>query len=397
MSVIIPYENARHIPPVEWHHHARTWCREHRMKQPVVYSDEYKRWLIFRYQDVLHVYKQPELYSSSLLPSANVPVKIPNQMTGIVQLDPPQHQRWRLLEQKALAACSLAQLRPYIIQVTSERLKKIQKQGQADFMTELAIPLPLLVMTKWLGLPPEQWPLFHAWVDSLILVEKEENREKVQREVEVCFQIIFKQRQQHPRQDLISHLLTSSVEGPPLTIQDLLFLATELLVAGTFSSTALLGNMLLCLELFPQELVRLRRHPDLVQNTCEEVLRYMGAARVVEHHLMHCRIATEESQLGGQRIRKGEILRPIVFSANYDEAIFDHAECFSIQRSPNPHLAFGSGIHSCLGGQLMRLEARIVLEQMLEHFHEWEIMNPQCLEQLDTEMIFGLKSLPMRF
>ena len=396
VSVISPYENTRQLSPIAWHNHSRKWCREQRMKQPVVYSDEYQRWLIFRYQDVLHIYDHPGTYSSRLLKSANVPVKIPGQVTGAVELDPPYHQRWRLLGTKTLSACSLAWLHPYIEQVTIELLEKIKLQGQADFMAELATPLPMLVMAKWLGLPQEELPLFRKWVDSLIL-EEGEGQEEAQRDVEACFLAVFEQRRRQPCQDLISHLLATEVEGPPFTAQELLYFATDLLAAGTFTIAPLLGNALLCFDLFPHELTHLRCHPELVRRACEEVLRYMGPERVVEQNIVDCRIAQEESELGGQHIHKGDILRPIAFSANSDEEYFDNAEHFTIERFPNPHLAFGHGIHYCPGVQLTRLEARIVLEQMLRHFREWEILNPERLEQVDSEIIFSVKSLPMRF
>ncbi|MGH2479400.1 MAG: cytochrome P450, partial [Ktedonobacteraceae bacterium] len=345
----------------------------------------------------LQVYDHPEIYSSTLLKSANVPGKIPGVVAGVVELDPPQHQRWRMLGMKALSTCSLAQLHPYIEQATIDLLAKIEEQGQADFMAELAAPLPLIVMAKWLGLPLEELPLFRKWIDSLILVGGGENQEEVQREVEACFYTVLEQRRQQPRQDLISHLLTIEAEGQSFTRQELLYFATELLAAGTITITPFLGNAILCFHLFPKELALLRRHPDLVRSACEEVLRYMGPARVVEQNVVDCRIAKEEGMLGGQRIRKGDILRPIAVSANHDEEHFDHAECFTIRRFPNPHLAFGHGIHFCPGVQLTRLEARIVLEQMLAHFCDWEIVHPEHLEQLDSEVLFGLKSLPMRF
>ena len=99
----------------------------------------------------------------------------------------------------------------------------------------------------------------------------------------------------------------------------------------------------------------------------------------------------------GQRVRKGDILKLIVFSANFAEEQFDNAEYFAIERCANSHLTFGHGIHYCVGAQLVRLEMRTVLEQMIAHFHQWKIVNPEHLEQIDSEILFGLKSLPMCF
>ena len=205
------------------------------------------------------------------------------------------------------------------------------------------------------------------------------------------------QRRQHPDESLISLLLTAEIAGKHLTPAELFSFFLTLLVAGNVTTTNLLGNAMLCFSLFPEALEQLRKNPTLTVSAIEEILRYMSPARVLPHDYIGSRIAKTDIELAGHHIRKGDMVRPIMFSANFDERQFTNPERLIIDRQPNRHIAFGHGIHFCLGAPLARLEARVVLTAMLKRFSSWEIRDRDHLEQVDAELIFGIKHLPMTF
>lgn len=187
------------------------------------------------------------------------------------------------------------------------------------------------------------------------------------------------------------------MEGKGLTQTELFSFFLTLLVAGNVTTTNLLGNAMLCFHLFPQAFEHLRQNPALTVSAIEEILRYMSPSRVLAHDRVGSRIALKDTELAGYHIRKGDVVRPIIPSANFDEFQFDKPEDLVIERHPNCHIAFGHGIHFCLGAPLARLEARVVLTAMMKKFSQWEIHDPEHLKQIDTELIFGVKELPMSF
>ena len=156
---------------------------------------------------------------------------------------------------------------------------------------------------------------------------------------------------------------------------------------------------MLCFSLFPAAQEKLRRNPSLVQSAVEEILRYMTPSRAFSREVIGTRgrFAKQDAEIGGHHIHKGDVVRPITFSANFDEDQFADPERFDIERNPNRHIAFGHGIHFCLGAPLARLEARIVLAEMIKRFSDWEVLEPDKLEMMDSTLIFGVQHLPMNF
>lgn len=388
MSFPLAYKDDHTLHPLEWHRRALAWCSQMRQNHPVVYSQEYG-WLVFGYQSAQQVRSAPEVFSVEFQQEGSV------ALPGFTGMDPPQHQRMRMLVTAAFSAGAISRLVPFIEATASDLLAQIDARGQGELIEAFAVPLPAIVVAELLGLPHEDWPRVKTWTDMLVGISA--RQDEVQQELERYFLDVVAWRRRHTGRDLLSQLLLARVEGRPLSREELFAFFVVFLVTGHVNFAYVLGNALLCLDLFPGELARLRAHPDLVPGAFEEVLRYMSSERVLTHELPGCRIATRDVWLEGRHIRKGEIVRPVIFSANFDERQFTDPERFLIARSPNHHQALGHGIHYCLGARLARLEGCIVLRELLQRFRAWEIVDREHLEQVDSEIFFGVKRLPMRF
>lgn len=391
MSLTLTYKDDHTLPPLEWHARSRAWCGEMRAHQPVFYHEEYG-WLVFSYQHVLQVFSDYATYSSEYEMS---PTREQEEGRSIITMDPPRHQQLRSLLTQAMSARTIAQMEPRIQQIADELLTRIAERGQVDFMEDLANPLPVIVISELLGLPREDWPLFKKWTDAQ--VQGKAGQDGSHQMLTAYFFQHVEKRRRHPDESLISRLLSAEVEGKRLTQAELFSFFLTLLVAGNVTTTNLLGNAMLCFHLFPAALAHLRQHQNLTTSALEEVLRYMPPSRVLAHDPIGSRLAKRETELAGQLIRTGETVRPIIPSANFDEQQFASPEVFDIERQPNRHTSFGHGIHFCLGAPLARLEARVVLSTMLKRFSQWEILDPEHLPQIDTELLFGVEHLPMRF
>lgn len=255
--------------------------------------------------------------------------------------------------------------------------------------------MPVIVIAELLGIPPEDRERFKHWSGAMvnalgsetIAAETSESRTAM----DAYFLQIMAQRREHPRDDLVSALLNAQVESEHLTQTEILSFCSLLLVAGNETTTNLIGNALLCLDEYPDALETLQAEPELIPSAIEEVLRYRSLVQFTG------RVATVETLIGGQTIKAGQEVRVALGSANRDEAQFPDAESFEIQRSPNRHLAFGHGIHFCLGAPLARLETKIALTQLLARFQDIQRVRDVPLERVDSPVMYGVKRLPMTF
>jgi cytochrome P450 len=391
MSFALPYAEDYSLPALQWHHEARAWCRDMRLQGPLAY-DEHFGWALFSHQLSAQVFADHQNYSSEYEMSASAEAE---EARSIITMDPPRHQLLRSLMTQAFSARRIAQMETRIQQIAVELLSKIEPGVPIDFMDAVAAPLPVIVIAELLGLDTKDWPLFKTWTDAQVRgVAQQEGTQQAL--TAYFFQAVERKRRQ-PDQSLISLLLAAEVEGKHLTNPELFSFFLTLLVAGNVTTTNLLGNAMLCFHLFPQELASLREQPALMGSAVEETLRFMSPSRVLPHSLIGARIAKRDTELAGQQIEKGAVVRPIIPSANFDEQQFPSPEAFQIDRQPNRHLSFGHGIHFCLGAPLARLESRIVLTEMCERFTDWELVDPDHLEQVDMDLIFGVKHLPMTF
>ncbi|MGZ3611578.1 MAG: cytochrome P450, partial [Ktedonobacteraceae bacterium] len=337
-------------------HEPFDWYRTMRTAQPVFKHPEWGGWQVFRYADVSRVLTEYATFSSASFDDQSDPIG-----SSILQMDPPRHRQLRNLVTQAFTPRMVAQLEPRIAAITHELLNNVAAKGQMDVVADLAYPLPVTVIAELLGIPTELREDFKRWSDAIVEgdeAQSEEERRAISHEIQGMygyFTQVLEERRMNPQNDLVSALLAAEVDGQRLSNMELLGFCGLLLVAGNETTTNLLGNMILCFDENPGVVERLRKNRTLVPGAIEETLRYYSPVKAMP------RVTKTETKIGDQRIEPGQVIVAWIGSANRDEAEFPDADRFDIDREPNRHIAFGHGIHFCLGAPLARLEAKVAL------------------------------------
>jgi cytochrome P450 len=378
------------------------WCEEMRATQPVWLDDASGCWHVFRYEDVNHVLTDYTHFSSDL--SQRVPTRFTPIAPSVVRMDPPQHGKYRQLIAPVFTPRALSQLSGRITAIAQGLLDRARPTGHMDVIGDLAYPLPVTVIAEMLGVPSEDRPVFKRWADALftsqlsdqeLLQSAESERfrqvQPIMQEMVDYFTRMLEERRRQPRADLMSELLAAEVDGAHLRLEEVISFCFVLLLAGHVTTTNLLGNAILCLDAHPEAMERLRQQPDLMPGAIEEVLRYASPVWRIS------RVATTEVTVGDVRIPADALIFAWLASANRDSAQFPDPDRFDITRSPNRHVAFGHGIHFCVGAPLARLEASIALPLMLEQLPQLHRVPDAPLELLDSRFLFGVKRLPVAF
>jgi cytochrome P450 len=293
----------------------------------------------------------------------------------------------------------VAQLAGRITAIVNELLDAVAARGQTgqmgntghmDIIDDLAYPLPVIVIAEMLGIPQEDRERFKIWSD-IIVGAANSGGGNPQVEMSAYFLNMIEQRSRERKDDLISALLDAQIGGEHLDLRELLGFCILLLVAGNETTTNLIGNAILCFDEHPEVFEQLRAEPELIPGAIEEVLRYRSPVQ-----FMYRRAAADVT-FKEQEIRAGQMVLAWIGSANRDEAQFPNADDFDIKRTPNRHIAFGHGIHFCLGAPLARLEAKIALTMLLERFYDIKRVPGVQLEETGSNIVFGVKHLPITF
>jgi cytochrome P450 len=341
--------------------------RSRRDHEPIWFDAKSGAWHIYRYDDVSTVLSDPHSFSSDF--ASVYPDRADLMIGNIVAMDPPRHTHLRELVTRAFSPKVIAQLEPRIRELTTRLLDRLGSRRRFELVSNLAYPLPVSVIAELLGVPPSDRRQFKAWADALLDQERdpgdtaavEQARSQIRNFHDYLGRHVARRRAR-PRQDLLSDLVLAEVDGARLEDDEIIGFATLLLLAGHITTTLLLGNLLLCLDEHPRLQPLLRRSPELVPSAIEEALRYRSPVPFT------ARVTTREVTLGNVSLPPQQQVFVSLISANHDERRFPDPEAFVVDRHPNPHLAFGRGIHFCLGAPLARLEARIVLGLLLEHY-----------------------------
>jgi cytochrome P450 len=365
-----------------------------RAEAPVLKLDPMGFWLVTRHQDVQFVLKSPQLFSSEAMagPQGHVEGVIPT----IITMDPPMHGTFRALISRAFTPKMIAALEPRIREITHGLVSHIGRSPEFDLVEKVALPLPVRVIAELLGVEPKRFHDFKRWSDLLVdqMMRPGASPEQLAYEQAegAAFQQYFRwaieERRRHPGNDLISALIQAEEEHQHLTVDDIFAFAGLLLVAGNETTTNLLGNMVIALLRNPDQLAKLIADPSLIPGAVEETLRYDSPVQML------FRFAREDVELGGQTIPKGALVWPVLGSANRDETKFPDPDRFDITRETNGQVAFGHGIHFCIGAPLARLESRIAIEEMLPHLAEARLPE-RPIEYIDAFFLRGVKRLPI--
>jgi cytochrome P450 len=327
-------------------------------------------WNVYRYDDVAAILSDPRTFSSKfgeLFPDRHEDGLFEG---NIVAMDPPRHDQLRSLVSQAFTPRAIAQLESRIGELTEELLNQTRGATQLELVADLAYPLPVTVIAELLGVPAADRARFKEWADALldqgIRDPRDESAIAAARAQVRHFHDYLRehvgQRRIQPRSDLLSDLVAAEIEGQRLNDDEIVGFATILLIAGHITTTLLLGNTILSLDEHPAALAALRADPTAIPTAIEEALRYRSPVPVT------ARVTATEVRLADQVIGPKQLIYLWLLSANHDERRFERPDEFLIDRHPNPHLAFGKGIHFCLGAPLARLESRIVLGILLRRY-----------------------------
>jgi cytochrome P450 len=377
------------------------WFQQMLETEPVR-RDEQGVWHVFRHADVMRVLGDPATFSSDT--SSLVPPQEDFQLFSrgnIVNMDPPGHREVRTLVNQVFTPRVVAGLEPRITEVATGLLDDVAGRETFDLVDALAYPLPVTVIAEMLGVPAEDMPLFRRWADGLFSVQAtdatvlptEEMMGQVvpfMREMNDYLLERIAERRAEPADDLLGRLTTARVRDQGLEDQQIVGLAGVLLLAGHITTTALLGNAVLSFDRYPDAREQVRSDRSLVPAAIEEVLR---------HRTPFPRLGrittTADVELGGRTIHARQLVIPWIGAANRDGERFPEPETFDIHRNGGAQLAFGHGIHFCLGAPLARLEGRVALNLLLDRYIDIEIDHEHTRYQ-NPWVMNSLLSLPVR-
>jgi cytochrome P450 PksS len=307
-------------------------------------------------------------------------------------VDPPDHTRLRRLVAKEFTPRAIARWEQRIRGIAGDLLDGLAGRDRFDLIAEFAHPLPVTVISEMLGVPIEDRDRFRRWVDVVLRGPIGSDEQTLAgMEFIAYLNDAIESRRTTPRDDLLTALIHAEEEGDRLDHTELLAMVFLLLVAGHETTVNLIGNGTLALLRNPHELGRLRAEPSLMPVAVEELLRYEGPVGVATS-----RWAFEDVVYGDVTIPRGEIVIPVLLAANRDPTVFPDPDRLDLGRDPNRHIAFGTGIHLCLGAPLARLEGAVAFSALLDRFDEVELAVPvDDLEWNEDFFLRGIRSLPL--
>jgi len=282
--------------------------------------------------------------------------------------DPPAHHRYRALVSKAFSAKRIAKMEPFIQKVASDLADTFVARGSCELVREFCVPFPLTVIAHQLGVPTADLPRFKRWSDAFLTqlgqmadLDRQLEAARLVVEFQRYFAAKIDEKRACPSEDILSDLVTAEVEGHrPLDLPELLSIIQQILVAGNETTASAIAEGVLMLVELPTLRARVMREPALLPNICEEILRLSTPTSSM------WRVATRDVELGGVRIPEGSTLLVRFAAANRDDAHFDYPEELDPERkNAHTHLAFGGGIHHCLGAPLARVELLVALRLLL--------------------------------
>ncbi|MFS0838866.1 cytochrome P450 family protein [Paenibacillus sp. 1P03SA] len=381
-------------------------------KEPLLRLDDFYgmggAWIAFRHEDVAAMLKDPRLVKDM---RKYVPQNEPDEagastyvgklfewlrnMPNMLTADPPDHTRLRRLASKAFTPQMIEGMRPRIQQIADELLDAVQDRGQMDLVTDFAYPLPITVISEILGIPAADRSRFRGWTQKLLQAATDPSQgsavEEALDEFIRYIRTLLDTKRRNPGEDVTSGLVQAYEQGDKLSENELLSTVWLLIIAGHETTVNLIGNGVLALLQHPGQMRLLRETPSLLPNAVEELLRMEGPIVIAS------RFAGEDIAMHGKVIREGEIVLLALAAANLDPEKFSDSYKLDITREENEHLAFGKGIHHCLGAPLARMEGEIAFGTLLRRLPDLRLaVEPEKLTY-NHGKLRSLTSLPVLF
>ncbi|MCC5600914.1 cytochrome P450 [Nostoc favosum] len=391
-----------HINPYPAYHHLRS-------ESPVHQNFVGGGWLVTRYADVKAILRSGYVRSQDKPKSIqernkylqdkgkNLNALAHTASQLLFYMDPPDHTRLRSLVVKVFSPVVVERMRPRIQEIVDELLDKVRHKGSMDIIADFAIPLPVTVISRLLGIPQEDQDQLNQWsnvfariLDSLVSLEEFEAMNEVTEAFQEYLRALIAKREKQPQADLISALITAREQTDKLSQEELLATCIMLFTTGEESTVNTIGNGMLALLNHPDQIEQLKREPTMIQSAVEEILRYDSPVQITT------RIATVNFEIGNQTIQAGEKVVLCLGAANRDPEQFPDPDRLNINRDPNPHVAFGDGIHYCLGAGLARIQAQIAVNTLIQQFPDLKLASDK-LEWRKNVVLRGLKALPVNF
>jgi cytochrome P450 len=370
-----------------------------------VHRDPDHGWVLTRHADVVAALRDPRMIAGRVEVSTEwLPEDLRQPLEPAMRafasmmlfLDPPDHTRLRGLVNKAFTPRAVEAMRPRIQALVDELLEPLQRAGRADLIADFAFPLPVTVIAEMMGVPPRDREQFARWADDLgtLLDEGLQNLETAMRSLAgltACmdyFREMIADHREHPREDLLQALIAAEERGVRLEEDELLGNCILILAAGHGTTTHLIGNGTLALLRHPDQLQRLRDDPFLIGSAVVELLRYDGPVQLTS------RGAREACEIGGERILAGDNVVMCLGAANHDPAQFSDPDRLDLGRADNRHVAFGHGIHYCVGAPLAQVEGQIALNTLVRRFPGLRL-ETEAPDWEPSLTFRGLRSLPV--
>jgi cytochrome P450 PksS len=371
---------------------------------PIVLPDKTPIWLVTRYEDVNALMKDERflknqrsaLTKEELRKQQWVPPFFKPLTENILDLDPPAHTRLRALVHKAFTPRLIEQMRARVQTLVDELIDAAQRKGSMDLIADYALPIPLTIIGEILGVPQKDSLKFHNWSKKIVSVTSRNDSLRI---ILPIFSFVrylrgyFKLRRKDLKDDLISALIQAEEAGDQMSDDELLAMVFVLLIAGHETTVNLIGNGMLALMENPGQMEMLRSDPTLIKPAIEELLRFGSPVLLATE-----RYAREDVTLHGVTIPRGGMTFGVLGSANRDENMFANPDTLDITRENNKHLAFGHGIHYCVGAPLARLEGQIAVETLVRRLPKLRLQgSTEALRWRSSLILRGLEALPVTF
>jgi cytochrome P450 PksS len=366
----------------------------------VVLPDGQTAWLITRYDDVINAFKDKRLSKDKLNSGQKqpwVPAFFKPLDRNMLDVDDPDHARLRALVHKAFTPRLIETLRETIDALTEELVLAAKARGRMDLIADLALPLPVAVISQMLGVPANDRHKFHVWSNTVVASQSSKFGALKAIPSVISFmryiRKLIRLRRDHPQDDLTSALIQAEEAGDRLSENEMVAMIFLLLIAGHETTVNLIGNGMLALLTHADQMELLRGDLSLMPSAIEELLRFDGPLEMATE-----RFTLEPIEFSGVTIPAGAMVYVVIASANRDEHQFEHADQLNITRANNRHLSFGQGTHYCLGAPLARLEAKIAITALLKHMPQLRLACPPAQIRWKPGLILrGVQALPLEF